>query len=82
MRFFRRKTLVIIEFCVENFVRVLKSQILLLFDRKGPLICKWLDLNNMHLHPQRTKVMAFGHRKKLLNDVLLLKYKSLPIENV
>ena len=26
-------------------------------------ICKWLDLNNMHIHPQKTKVVAFGHRK-------------------
>ena len=43
------------------------------------LICKWLVLNNMHLHPQKTKVMAFGHRRKLANDVLLLKYKSMPI---
>ena len=32
-------------------------------------ICKWLDLNNMHLHPRKTKVMAFGHKKKLRNDV-------------
>ena len=46
------------------------------------LICKWLDLNNMHLHPQKTKVMAFGHRKKLVNNILVLKFKGQPIENV
>ena len=46
------------------------------------LICKWLDLNNMHLHPQKTKVMAFGHRRKLVNNILVLKFKGQPIENV
>ena len=28
-------------------------------------ICKWLDLNNMQINPQKTKVVAFGNRKKL-----------------
>ena len=41
----------------------------------------WLDLN-MHLHPQKTKVMAFGHRKKLVNNILVFKFKGQPIENV
>ena len=45
-------------------------------------ICKWLDLNNMHLHPRKTKVMAFGHKKKLGKDVLLINYRNLPLENV
>ena len=22
-------------------------------------VCKWLDINNMHIHPQKTKVVAF-----------------------
>ena len=34
------------------------------------LIWKWLDLNSMHLHPQKTKHM------------LLLKYKNFPLDNV
>ena len=45
-------------------------------------ICKWLDLNNMHLHPRKTKVMAFGHKRKLGKDVLLINYRNLPLENV
>ena len=37
----------------------------------------------MHLHPHKTKIMAFGHRKKTLrNYMFLLKYKNLPLENV
>ena len=28
-------------------------------------ICKWLDLNNMHIHLQKTKVVAIGHRKMM-----------------
>ena len=45
-------------------------------------ICKWLDLNNMHLHPKKTKVMAFGHKRKLGNGVLLINYRNVPLENV
>ena len=44
-------------------------------------ICKWLDINNMHIHPQKTKVVAFGHRKKLGNDVLST-LRNVPLENV
>ena len=33
-------------------------------------ICKLLDINNMHIHSQKTNVVAFGHRKTLGNDVL------------
>ena len=39
-------------------------------------ICKWLDLNNMHIHPQKTKVVAFGHRKKLGNYVLSITFRN------
>ena len=46
------------------------------------VICNWLDLNGMHLHPNKTKVMAFGHRKRLRNDALMIKYRNEPIENV
>ena len=28
-------------------------------------ICKWLDINNIHIHPQQTKVVAFCHMKKI-----------------
>ena len=43
-------------------------------------ICKWLDL--MHIHPQKTKVMVFGHRKKLGNDVLSITFRNVPLEKV
>ena len=47
-------------------------------------ICKWLDLNNMHnyIRPQKTKVVAFGHRKKMGNDVLSITFRNVPLENV
>ena len=45
-------------------------------------ICRWLDLNNMNLHPQKTKVMAFGHKKKIRNNVLLIKFRNVFLENV
>ena len=45
-------------------------------------ICKWLDINNMHIHPPKTKVVAFGHRKKLGNDVLSITFRNVPLENV
>ena len=28
-------------------------------------ICKWLDIMHIIIHPQKTKVVFFGHRKKL-----------------
>ena len=37
-------------------------------------ICKWLDINNMRIHPQKTKIVAFGHRKILGNYVLSITF--------
>ena len=39
-------------------------------------ICKWLDINNMHIHPLKTKVVAFGHKKKMRNDVLSITFRN------
>ena len=36
----------------------------------------------MHIHPQKTKVLAFGHRKKLGNYVLSITFRNVPLANV
>ena len=37
------------------------------------LICKWFDINEMYIHPQKTMVMSFGSKRKLENNRLSIK---------
>ena len=47
-------------------------------------IGKWFEINGIHtcIHPDKTKVTAFGSKRKLSNKVLSVKYKDKLIEYV
>ena len=38
------------------------------------LLVRWLEINCMYIHPDKTKVIAFGPKRKLRNNVLYVKY--------
>ena len=46
------------------------------------LLKNWLLINRMYLHPQKTKVMIFGSKRKLNNQSVSIKFKDTELENV
>ena len=46
------------------------------------LIVTWLEYNGMHIHPGKTKVIAFGPKCKLRNNIISVKYKDTKLEHV
>ena len=58
------------------------SQIQINLQRDFDLIVKWLKYNGMYIHPDKTKVITFGPKRKLHNLVLSIKYNDSELENV
>ena len=46
------------------------------------LISKWLENNDMFLHPGKTKLMIFGPKRKIINKQFSIKYKDVNLEKV
>ena len=46
------------------------------------LISNWLVINRLFLHPQKTKVMLFGSKRKLSNQHLCIKHNDIVLESV
>ena len=46
------------------------------------LVVRWLDINCMYIHPGKAKVIAFGPKRKLRNNVLYVKYNYVGLEQV
>ena len=46
------------------------------------LIVKWLENNDMYLHPSKTKIMLFGPKKKIQNKQPVIKFYNTALEQV
>ena len=45
------------------------------------LISQWLENNDMHLHPIKTKVIIFGPKRKIHNKHITIKFNDVELEN-
>ena len=45
-------------------------------------VVRWLEINCMYIHPDKTKVIAFGPKRKLRNNDLYVKYNYVGLEQV
>ena len=63
----------------DNNVSLLKVQENL--QKDFDLISQWLENNDMHLHPNKTKVMIFCPKRKIHNKHITIKFNDVELEN-